>query len=128
MNGSVLPIQKVTNSVPEVERHALDMYETIQKGDFETFGRMVGKTWIQNQILDSGTNPSAVYELTKMIDDLSLGYKLPGAGGGGYLYIVAKDPEAAALIRHRLTESRLNNCARFVSMSLSKYGLQISRS
>jgi len=112
----------------EMKSHALDMYETIQKGDFETFGRMVGKTWIQNQILDSGTNPSAVYELTKMIDDLSLGYKLPGAGGGGYLYIVAKDPEAAALIRHRLTESRLNNCARFVSMSLSKYGLQISRS
>ena len=53
---------------------------------------------------------------------------LPGAGGGGNFYMVAKDPEAAARIKQILRENRLNANARFVDMSLSDKGLQISRS
>ena len=66
--------------------------------------------------------------LTDLIDDLCLGYKLPGAGGGGYLYMIAKDPEAAARIKQILGQNGLNANARFVEMSLSTTGLQISRS
>ena len=79
-------------------------------------------------MLDSGTNPDAVKALTDLVDDLCLGYKLPGAGGGGYLYMVAKDPEAAARIRQTLCANRTNANARFVEMSLSRTGLQVSRS
>ena len=53
---------------------------------------------------------------------------LPGAGGGGYLYMVAKDPEAAARIKRILDENRLHANARFVEMTLSQKGLQVSRS
>ena len=67
-------------------------------------------------------------QLTDMIDDLCLGYKLPGAGGGGYLYMVAKDPDAAARIRRVLNENKLNSLARFVDMRLSDKGLETSRS
>ena len=66
--------------------------------------------------------------ITSLIDDLCLGYKLPGAGGGGYLYMVAKDVEAAARIRYILSCNRPNDKARFVNMSLCTKGLQISRS
>ncbi|MBO5824915.1 MAG: bifunctional fucokinase/L-fucose-1-P-guanylyltransferase, partial [Prevotella sp.] len=112
----------------EMKAHALDMYETIQRHDFNQLGSLVRKTWIQNQTIDSGTNPAAVKALTDLVDDLCLGYKLPGAGGGGYLYMVAKDPEAAARIKQILAVNRANSNARFVEMSLSKKGLQISRS
>ena len=86
------------------------------------------KTWTQNQLLDNGTNPAEVAALTTLIDDLCLGYKLPGAGGGGYLYMIAKDPEAAARIKRILNENRRQPNARFVDMTLSRQGLQISRS
>ena len=86
------------------------------------------KTWQQNQQLDSGTNPPAVEAITSLIDDLCLGYKLPGAGGGGYLYMIAKDPEAAARIKQILNENLQYPNARFVEISLSTKGLQISRS
>lgn len=66
--------------------------------------------------------------VTDLVDDLCLGYKLPGAGGGGYLYMVAKDPEAAARIKQTINENRTNANARFVEMSLSRKGLQVSRS
>lgn len=111
-----------------MKEHAIDMYEAIQCNDFNRMGKLVAKTWIQNQQLDTGTNPPEVKALTTLIHDYCLGYKLPGAGGGGYLYMVAKDPEAAARIRQILLANRLNANARFVDMALSNSGLQVSRS
>ena len=112
----------------QMKAHTLDMYEAIQQNDFVRMGQLVRKTWTQNQLLDSGTNPESVEALTRLVDDLCLGYKLPGAGGGGYLYMIAKDPEAAARIKQILTENSPRKNARFVEMDLSTKGLQISRS
>ncbi len=111
-----------------MKAHAIDMYEAIQRQDYETYGQLVRKTWQQNQLIDSGTNPDTVRRITNLIDDLCLGYKLPGAGGGGYLYMVAKDPEAAARIKQVINQAQPYPNARFVDMTLSKTGLQISRS
>lgn len=112
----------------EMKAHALDMNEAIQRNDCAEFGRLVGKSWEQNKALDSGTNPPAIEAIIHLIKDYALGYKLPGAGGGGYLYIVAKDPQAAIRIRKILTEQAPNPRARFVDMSLSDKGFQVSRS
>jgi galactokinase/mevalonate kinase-like predicted kinase len=112
----------------QMKEHTMQMYEAIQQGDFRRTGLLVRKTWQQNQALDSGTNPAAVARLTQLVDDLCLGYKLPGAGGGGYLYMIAKDPEAAVRIRQILGDNAVNKNARFVDMTLSTKGLQISRS
>lgn len=112
----------------DMKAHAMTMYEAIQREDFETMGRLVRKTWQQNQALDSGTNPDECQRITELVDDLCLGYKLPGAGGGGYLYMVAKDPEAAARIKTLLNNHPTNANARFVDMTLSHKGMQVSRS
>ncbi len=112
----------------QMKAHAMDMYESIQRLDFDLMGRLLRENWLQNQALDSGTNPDAVKALTQQIDDLCLGYKLPGAGGGGYLYMIAKDQEAAARIKQTVNAHHPNVNARFVDMSLSRTGLQVSRS
>ena len=112
----------------EMKEHTMEMYEAIQENDFQRMGLLMRRTWQQNQQLDSGTNPPAVKALTDLVDDLCLSYKLPGAGGGGYLYMIAKDSEAAARIKQILNTHRPNKNARFVEMTLSTSGLQISRS
>lgn len=112
----------------QMKAHALDLYEAVLRGNFDEMGRFVGKTWEQNKRLDSGTNPPEVEKIIRQIADYCLGYKLPGAGGGGYLYMVAKSPEAAARIRSILTQNPPNACARFVEMTLSDKGFQVSRS
>lgn len=112
----------------EMKAHAMDMSEAILRSNFNSFGNLVGKSWMQNQALDCGTNPLAVAAIIEKIKDYTLGHKLPGAGGGGYLYMVAKDPQAAVQIRRILTEQAPNTRARFVDMTLSDKGLQVSRS
>ncbi len=112
----------------DMKAHALDLYESIQCGNFREMAQLVGKSWCQNMRLDAGTNPPEVEAIIHVVKDYCYGYKLPGAGGGGYLYMIAKDPEAAARIRTILMQCPPNSCARFVEMSLSNKGLQISRS
>lgn len=112
----------------DMKTHALNLYDAILRGNFQEYGELIAKTWAQNKALDSGTNPPAVEDIIRKIQDYTLGYKLPGAGGGGYLYMVAKSPEAAGKIREILTTDSPNKNARFVEMSLSDQGLQISRS
>lgn len=111
-----------------MKEHTMEMFDAIQQANFAEMGRLVRRTWMQKQQIDEGTNPDAVRQLTRLVDDYCLGYKLPGAGGGGFLYMIAKDPDAAAQIKRILNENPTNRNARFVDMRLSKTGLQVSRS
>jgi galactokinase/mevalonate kinase-like predicted kinase len=112
----------------EMKQHSFTMLEALQLGDFSNFGMHVRQTWEYNKALDPGTNPPLIEQLCKKIDDLCLGYKLPGAGGGGFMYMVAKDSDAALRIRKILSEESISPNARFVKMNVSDKGLQISRS
>lgn len=112
----------------EMKIHALNMQQAIQKGDLKAYGQLLRHSWELNCRLDSGTAPAKVQQLCAMVDDLCMGYKLPGAGGGGYMYMVAKDPEAALRLRQLLTANPIAPTARLVEMSLSDTGLQVSRS
>lgn len=112
----------------DMKMHAREMSDCIQHGNFTQYGKHILKTWEQKKKIDSGTNPPDIQRVIDLIKDYSLGYKLPGAGGGGFLYMVAKDPDAAARIRKTVQENRSNERARFVEMQLSKTGFQVSRS
>ena len=51
-----------------------------------------------------------------------------GAGGGGYMLLLARDAGAARRIEETLTAEPPNDRARFVALSLSQTGLQVTRS
>ncbi len=128
VQGMFLNSSEHLDILNQMKQHALNLFDAIQLGDFQQYGKLIRHTWEQNKALDAGTEPELVTQLCSKIDDLCLGYKLPGAGGGGYLYMVAKDPEAAARIRETLNANPLTSSSRFVDMTLSDKGLQISRS
>ena len=128
VRGMFLNNSRHYHLLDRMKQHALAMFDTMQTNDLERYGRMVRATWEQNKALDAGTNPPVIDELCRRIDDLCYGYKLPGAGGGGFLYMVAKDREAAQRIRTLLADSPLMPNSRFVDMDVSATGLQVSRS
>ena len=117
-----------TNLLNDIKLHAAYTFDVLQSGDFEKYSKCVQHTWKQKQQLDSGTNPLEVQKIIHLIGDYASAYKLPGAGGGGYLYIIAKDTEAAGKIRTVLKENPPNKLARFVDMDLSLTGFQVTRS
>jgi galactokinase/mevalonate kinase-like predicted kinase len=128
VRGMFLNRREHLRTLEALGRHAEDLYETLQRGRYEELARAVGRTWTLNQRLDPGTNPPEIQDIVRRVSDKLLGLKLLGAGGGGYLLLMAKDPEAAARVRAELTAHPPNNRARFVDFGLSNTGLHITRS
>lgn len=128
VEGMFLNEHERVSILSEMKLHAIDTFEVIQRCDYVAYGSKIRRTWELNKRLDRATSSPEVEAILRQVDDLALGYKLPGAGGGGFLYIVAKDPDAARRIHQRLKEHPPNARARFVDMKISEQGLQISRS
>lgn len=111
-----------------IKDHAFETYEAIQQCDYEKTARMIKRSWELNKALDPGTTTDQVSAIVRQVDDLTIGHKLLGAGGGGYLLMCAKDETAAARIKEKLSGNPLNGKARFVNMELNNQGLEVSRS
>lgn len=106
------------------ERTAL----AIQRCDAAGLAECIRESWRLNQQLDPGTNPPGVQAILEAVASDLAAAKLAGAGGGGYLLMVARDPAAAQRIRERLTRNPPNPRARFVDFTISSTGLQVTRS
>jgi len=102
--------------------------DAIQRNDWDALGRSVKRSWELNQQLDSGTNPPAVQAMLDQVEDLLLGAKLLGAGGGGFLLMIAKDREAAQRVRGILNSYPPSPKARFFDFSVSPVGLEVTKS
>ncbi len=112
----------------EMKVHARETFNTILGNDYEGLAKKIAVSWELNQRLDEGTNPPVIQEIINRADDFLLGYKLLGAGGGGYLLMFAKSAEAALKVKRTLESDPPNSRARFVDFSISATGFQVSRS
>ncbi len=128
VRGMFLNRHESLQVLSELKQHALDLYDSLQSGSYEELAAGVARTWELNQQLDPGTNPPVIESLLAPLQADLLGCKLLGAGGGGYVLMLAKDGDAAARIRKQLEENPPNERARFVDMRLSDQGLQVTRS
>lgn len=112
----------------ELKSHAGDTSETLSAKDFEGLAKNIFRSWQLNQKLDHGTNTPEIQKIIDRISPWVLGFKLLGAGGGGFMLILAPDEKSAGKIRHELTTNPVNNRARLVDFSLSSTGLQVTKS
>ena len=111
-----------------IGRQAHIASEATQRDSWTDLCTAVRGSWELNQALDAGTNPPEVAAILAGVEDYLSAAKLLGAGGGGYLLMLAKDIEAATRIREKLAADPPNALARFVQLDLSESGLQITRS
>lgn len=115
-------------TIEAIGRNAERACDALQECDYGRLITAIQTSWRLNQELDSGTNPPAIQNILGRIAGHLAAAKLLGAGGGGFLLMLAKDESAATQIRRTLTENPPNPRARFVELSLSETGLQVTRS
>jgi galactokinase/mevalonate kinase-like predicted kinase len=122
------------NSSPQLEtigaisETALYAYDAVQRNDSDAFAAAIEQSWQLNQQLDSGTNVPDVQKIIDRCGSHLRSAKLLGAGGGGYLLMMADSAADAQVIRSILSRNPPNSKARFVDISLSETGLQVTRS
>lgn len=112
----------------EIGANSQRCFDAVQRFDAEGFSASVAASWELNRRLDAGANPEPIQQLVERIEPHAAALKLCGAGGGGFLYLLARDAEHARRLRSELEADSPNDRARFVDMSVSTTGLQVTRS
>lgn len=96
--------QRVLEAIEGLVELAREGRQMLSMGRIDDLGGLLREVWALHQQLDPHCSNPGVDSLFRAVDDLSSGYKLAGAGGGGFMGILAKDAEAAGRIRRRLAE------------------------
>ncbi len=128
VRGMFLNDRKRLAVLEEIGWNASFASKAIQKNDWDGICESVRRSWLLNQGIDAGTNPPAVQAIIEAAGDGLAAGKLLGAGGGGYMLMLAHDEAAGAAIKNRLRTNPPNQQARFVDLSVSESGFQVTRS
>jgi galactokinase/mevalonate kinase-like predicted kinase len=105
---------------------ASHMAEAMGRKDIQQFGALVDTAWALNQQLDPQSTTPEIEQLLSRIGPCLYGAKLLGAGGGGFLLLVAKSKADADRVTRLLEDSPPNDRARFFDFQVSDSGLAIS--
>jgi galactokinase/mevalonate kinase-like predicted kinase len=106
--------------------NALETKEALDAKDIEGFARGVARYWEQKKAIDPGATNMPIENLLASIQKDVQASLLPGAGGGGFIFIIAKTAEAAQRIRATLNANPLNAHSRFFDFAIDNQGLKIT--
>jgi fucokinase len=83
---------------------AVEMSYAMAEGDWPHLGELLDRHWQLNQVLDPHTANAPINAILDRARPFISGAKLAGAGGGGFLMLLARDPEAVAGLRAALKQ------------------------
>jgi glycerol-3-phosphate cytidylyltransferase-like family protein len=99
----------------------------LEKGDLKLFARSVNNYWRDKKLLDPGSTNERVDEIIERISSWTDAVTLTGAGGGGFMYILAKSKADAAKIKTDLERRKPSKYSRFYSFEIDREGLMLGK-
>ena len=111
--------------IDSVKRGAERAAKAMAAGDMETFAQCVNEYWRDKKLLDAGSTNETVDDMIDAIRPLASAVSLAGAGGGGFMYILAKSPAAARRIRRMLANHPSSRLSKFYSFDVDARGMAI---
>ena len=100
--------------------------KALEKGDIDTFAACVNEYWRDKKLLDAGSTNEKVDDIIDMIRPYCSAVSLAGAGGGGFMYILAKSPADKRRIRATLSANPPSPASRFYTFEVDETGMVIS--
>lgn len=98
---------------------AVDMYEAFQREDINEIGRIVQEGWEQKRKLSPGISGEGINSLLTALKSYgSIGCRLLGAGGSGFVMCIVNDPTS---FQHKLEQNGL----KYVTIEFDDLGTRI---
>lgn len=110
-----------TQVLHSIKSLAMEMAYALTEGEWDYLGELLDRHWRLNQVLDPNTTNAPIEALLETARPYLAGAKLAGAGGGGFLLMLARTPEAARQLRQCL--STTETPGRFCAWALAEEGL-----
>jgi fucokinase len=116
----------ILKTVNELKDTALDMKANLDAQDVDGFARGIERYWSLKKQIDPGATNPQIESLLKSVSQWTEGRLLPGAGGGGFILLIARNAGAAQKIRRYLTAHPPNTLARFFDFDVDQTGLKVT--
>ena len=113
--------------IDSVKKGARRAASALEKGDLETFASCVNDYWRDKKLLDAGSTNEKVDDIIDAIRPYASAVSLAGAGGGGFMYILAKSAADAKRIRRFMEQNPPSPHSRFYDFAVDRLGMRIEK-
>ena len=111
--------------VASLKRDALAAADAVKRRSATAFAAAINGYWRDKKLLDSGSTNERIEELEALAAPYASAITLTGAGGGGFMFILAKSSRDARRIRRLFEDHAPTFFARFYDFDLDESGLKI---
>lgn len=98
----------------------------LKAGDLGAFAEAVNGYWMDKKLLDPGSTNERVDEMIARVKSHLSAVTLTGAGGGGFMFMIAKSAKDAQAVREILSQDPPSQYSRFYDFALDDRGLTLS--
>ena len=85
--------------IARIKDEAAKAYRALQRGDYEGFSAAVNGYWLSKKALDPGSTNPHIESIIARMAPWTQAVTLCGAGGGGFMFVIARSAEAKDRIR-----------------------------
>ncbi len=116
----------VLRTVRHLKASAVETKEALDAQDIDGFARGVARYWELKKRIDPGSTNAPIEKLLRSVEKETQAALLPGAGGGGFIFLIAKNATAAERIRRVFNAHPPNAHARFFAFDVDRQGLKVT--
>jgi fucokinase len=116
----------VLRIVHELKDGAESAKQALASNDVAAFARGLSQYWELKKSIDAGSTNEHVESILQRVQPYTSAASLCGAGGGGFMLMLAHDEEAAHRIRHTLQADPPHERARFFDFAVDTKGLVVT--
>lgn len=89
-------------ALSEIQKVAVLMCFELERGNVDGFAELLSRHWELSKKLDSGSTNTCIDQIFAVIEDLTDGQMICGAGGGGFLQVILKKGVTKEQLHKRL--------------------------
>lgn len=95
-------LPSIVQNAEQLVTNAEECAEACRDGSLLRLGECMNTYWQQKKLMAPGCEPAAVRSMMNALQPLSLGQSLAGAGGGGFLFLLTREPQQKEAVREIL--------------------------
>ena len=117
--------QEVVSVLNRLVDNAQSMYEAMSSGDFDRIGSLINDYWEMKKQLVPESTKQGIENIISEVKEFACGIGMAGAGGGGFMYILAKDLGSAQKIKERLYQISLKSDSKLYDGDFNLDGMEV---
>ncbi|HVF09391.1 MAG TPA: hypothetical protein VNA16_01235, partial [Abditibacteriaceae bacterium] len=116
----------VLHIVERLKQGAENAKQALEANDVAAFAECVAEYWELKKAIDPGSTNASIEAILARVSPYTSASLLCGAGGGGFMLLIARDEEATDRIRQELRADPPHEHGRFFDFAIDSQGLAVT--